>query len=95
MNFHVAPCMQGSQEDFGDGQRGGQILAGTDDANVPRNRVPYCSTVLHFPVEIGRYISTQMSRRHDPLSQLAGGKSWRSQQRAEVGKDPGHRKYIV
>ena len=60
MNFHVARCMQGSKEDLHDGQRRGQIFAGTDDTNVPRNKKPYCSTVLHFPVEIGYYISTQI-----------------------------------
>lgn len=59
MNFHVAPCMQGSQEDLCDGQRG-HILAGTDDINVPRKRKPYCSIVLHFPVETGHYISIQI-----------------------------------
>lgn len=74
MNFHVAPCMQGSQEEFRDGQRRGQVLARTDDTNVPRNRKHCCSTVLHFPVETGHYISVQIPA--DMILLSAGGKSW-------------------
>lgn len=57
MNFHVIPCMQGSQEDLYDGQRRQQILAGTDDTNALRSSKPYCSTVLHFPAETEHYIT--------------------------------------
>lgn len=59
-----------------------------DHVNVPRNGKPYCSTVLHFPVETGRYISTQM------LADMILSLSWQkvgagvlSRELRKVGKD--------